>query len=78
MTTGRNTIKKDHYLRDLVLNADVQPPHIVPFDGPTLREAFTLKPGQIPGFDALIWESNTELPKKKVRWHPSEVHLSED
>lgn len=64
---GRNTIKKDHYIRDLVLNPDVQPPHIVPFDEQTLREAFTLKPGQIPGFDALIWESNTEQPKKKVR-----------
>ncbi|ORY52194.1 hypothetical protein BCR35DRAFT_296965 [Leucosporidium creatinivorum] len=64
---GRNTIKKDHYIRDLVLNPDVQPPHIVPFDEQTLRDAFTLKPGQIPGFDALIWESNTEQPKKKKK-----------
>jgi hypothetical protein len=60
-----------------VLNPDVQPPHIVPFDEQTLREAFTLKPGQIPGFDALIWESNTELPKKKVRSLSSLVRLHE-
>ena len=68
--TGRNNIKKDHFIRDLVLNPDYQqPPRLVPLDDQSLREAFTLKPGQIPGFDALIWESNTEPPtssKKKV------------
>lgn len=65
---GRNTIKKDHHLRDLVLNPDVQQVEILPFDEETLREAFTLKVGVIPGFDSLIWETELEMGgRKKVR-----------
>lgn len=63
---GRNKIKKDHHLRDLALNPDVQPAHIVHFEPETLREAFTLVPGQIPGFDAGTWEAEAETSKKKV------------
>ncbi|KAK4051602.1 hypothetical protein OIV83_002742 [Microbotryomycetes sp. JL201] len=106
---GRNTIKKDHFLRNLVMNPDFQAPaplvaaakalqkkrheqkhaldqaddedsdsigtaaRVAGFDEQTLREAFTLKAGfPIPGFDMLIWESNTEAPghkKKKKRKH---------
>ncbi|KAM0789740.1 hypothetical protein ACM66B_006595 [Microbotryomycetes sp. NB124-2] len=106
---GRNTIKKDHFFRNLVMNPDFQAPaplvaaaktismrqayanhedassstpdgdelgaaaRTAGFDQQTLRDAFTLKAGfPIPGFDMLIWESNTEAPghkKKKKRKH---------
>lgn len=64
---GRNTIRKDNHLNRLVLNPDFQPFQIKPFNSTTLREAFTLQTGQIPGFDTLIWESeDPNAPKKKV------------
>ncbi|KAL8290314.1 hypothetical protein RQP46_002572 [Phenoliferia psychrophenolica] len=64
---GRNTIKKDKHLRDCVLNPDIQPVHIQPFDASNLRGAFSLKTGAIPGFDAMIWETEVDVPKRKVR-----------
>ncbi|KAK4056422.1 hypothetical protein OIO90_002565 [Microbotryomycetes sp. JL221] len=100
---GRNTIKKDQFLKTLVMNPEFQTPaplvsaakaihhrqqqqdsvefdsdiglaaKAAGFDDQVLREAFTLKSGYpIPGFDMLIWESNTEPPgskKKKKRKH---------
>ena len=49
------------------MNPDIQPAHIQPFDSTTLRDAFTLVPGTIPGFDNLIWTNEGETGKKKVR-----------
>lgn len=49
---GRNSIKKDHYLRDLMMNPEWQPPpagSIRPLDVGILREGFTLLPGALPG-----------------------------
>ncbi|KAM0751273.1 hypothetical protein T439DRAFT_325424 [Meredithblackwellia eburnea MCA 4105] len=74
---GRNTIRKDSHLQNLVLNPDIQPPQIVPFDEQTLREGFSLKAGPLPGFDAMIWEA--DLPgeggkkKKKKRKHDQDA-----
>lgn len=66
LATGRNNIKKDHHLFHLAMNPDVQPAHIQPFDATTLREAFSLVPGTIPGFDNLIWTNDGDTGKKKV------------
>lgn len=64
--TGRNNIKKDHHLFHLAMNPDIQPAHIQPFDPSTLRDAFSLVPGTIPGFDNLIWTNEGDTGKKKV------------
>lgn len=50
-----------------MLNPDLPPVHITPFDAGALRDAFSLRPGQIPGFDAMIWETEVDAPRRKVR-----------
>ncbi|GAA5939823.1 uncharacterized protein JCM15063_004313 [Sporobolomyces koalae] len=65
---GRNSIKKDEYLTHLVMNPDPVPcpPLTVP-DSTLLREALTLKPGQLAGFDMTVWEDATGEPGEKKR-----------
>lgn len=46
--SGRNSIKKDHFFRDLVLNPDAQPADVRQLDDQMLSEGFVLKPGQLP------------------------------
>ncbi|GAA5872578.1 hypothetical protein JCM1840_004842 [Sporobolomyces johnsonii] len=70
---GRNTIKKSLDLSHLVLNPDPTPcPPLHPFDAQQLRDAFTLKPGGLAGFDMGIWEKDVvgaggEAGKKKKK-----------
>ncbi|KDE07267.1 hypothetical protein MVLG_02487 [Microbotryum lychnidis-dioicae p1A1 Lamole] len=77
---GRNAIRKDSYLKHLILNPDSPAVDLRALDEDVLRDAFTLKPGTIPGFDALVWENDTEVQggpvnkkKKKKRLRESEV-----
>lgn len=49
LTLGKNKIKRDHYLRDLVMAPSAADVTIAPFDMETLKEGFTLYPGDIPG-----------------------------
>ncbi|SCV74662.1 BQ2448_7691 [Microbotryum intermedium] len=77
---GRNAIRKDSYLKHLVLNPDSPAVDLRALDEDVLRDAFTLKPGTIPGFDALVWENDTEVQggplnkkKKKKRQRESEA-----
>ncbi|GAA5959742.1 hypothetical protein JCM21900_006367 [Sporobolomyces salmonicolor] len=69
---GRNTIKKSLDLSHLVLNPDPTPcPPLHPFDAQQLRDAFTLKPGGLAGFDMGVWEKDVVgaggEPKKKKK-----------
>merc|ERR1711939_185336 len=68
---GRNLIKKDSHLRQLVTNPDAAnsgPLHIRPFDSDTLRSALTLEPGPIQGFDLSMWSGGgIEVPQKQKR-----------
>ncbi|GAA5926659.1 hypothetical protein JCM1841_003196 [Sporobolomyces salmonicolor] len=70
---GRNTIKKSLDLSHLVLNPDPTPcPPLHPFDAQQLRDAFTLRPGGLAGFDMGVWEKDVvgaggEAKKKKKK-----------
>lgn len=57
---GRNRIKKDDHIERLVKDPSwFEPPTPLPkLDDETLRSAFTLQPGVIPGFDSGIWEKD--------------------
>ncbi|BGP58219.1 hypothetical protein JCM8202_001700 [Rhodotorula sphaerocarpa] len=69
-------------LLHLVSNPDPTPcPPLHPFDPQQLREAFTLKPGRLEGFDMSAWEardpnaaaaSEEKRKKKKKRKHPDD------
>ncbi|BGP43639.1 hypothetical protein JCM10450v2_007813 [Rhodotorula kratochvilovae] len=64
-------------LLHLISNPDPTPcPPLHTLDAPQLREAFTLRPGQLAGFDMSLWEARPggagaggERKKKKKRKH---------
>ncbi|KAJ8655080.1 hypothetical protein O0I10_009287 [Lichtheimia ornata] len=57
---GKTTVEPDGFLFNLLRDPQVPEngPPIKPFDADVLREAYSLKPGPIPGFDASILGTN--------------------
>jgi len=62
---GITRIPKDHRLRDLVQDPNIQPVDIRPIEDDALREAFTFLPGQLDGFDLATWSAIPHKGKKK-------------
>ncbi|KAI7884949.1 hypothetical protein K492DRAFT_234504 [Lichtheimia hyalospora FSU 10163] len=57
---GKTSVEADGFLFNLLRDPQVPQdgPPIKPFDADVLREAYSLKPGPIPGFDASILGTN--------------------
>ncbi|CAH7688998.1 expressed protein [Phakopsora pachyrhizi] len=66
---GRNSIKKDHQLQNLIMDPTFEersiPNFMKPFNSQTLAQAFTLHAGVLPGFDSSIWIAEEGGPKRK-------------
>ncbi|KAI8459738.1 hypothetical protein BY996DRAFT_3525073 [Phakopsora pachyrhizi] len=67
---GRNSIKKDHQLQNLIMDPTFEersiPNFMKPFNSQTLAQAFTLHAGVLPGVS--LEKLNPEKNESRVRW----------
>ncbi|KAK9762456.1 hypothetical protein K7432_011778 [Basidiobolus ranarum] len=64
---GKTDFTPSTYLRDLIMAPPKAAGNISPFDVDTLKDAFSLRPGTVPGFDVSRLGSERDIRKRNIK-----------